>query len=336
MKISMHLAILGLAVALLPLTRVFIPQQKSMAQSWGLSSSATDTCTLKNRFIFIQNTQDRDIPEISRLTGIPKHRMQACHLFQQLGSQQEPVEGLQALTDGQSMASIVLPLRDRGYQVFSHFAIGADGVIPTTGGLSTAQVPERRFPQPSLEPRNPWENRTENPTENGDRAWVSPPSSLEEPQNQAPSQTTWLYPLENARISSGYGWRTTGRWGRELHVGVDFVAPIGTPVRATADGEVTFAKESAGNGGLTITLLHADGTRTLYAHLSKILVREGMQVRQGDTIGLVGNTGQSTGPHLHFEVYPPGVYGQPIDPCSAEYLNCSNVASHSPNQLRQR
>jgi len=333
MKKSMRLALLGLAIAGLPLIRVFIPQQESIAQSWSRSSSGSATCNLSNRFVFIQNTEDQDIPQISRLTGIPNHRIQKCHLFQQSGTRREPVEGVQALTDGQNMGSVLLPLRDRGYQVFSHFAIGADGIIPMTPGLSARQVPNRRFPRPSLNPQNrrgnPLEAPREYPTENGDRAWVSPPSSLEQPPNPAPSQSTWLYPLENARISSGYGWRTTRRWGRELHAGVDFVAPIGTPVRATADGEVMFANASAGNGGLTITLLHADGTRTLYGHLSKILVREGMQVRQGDTIGLVGNTGQSTGPHLHFELYPPGVYGRPVDPCSAEYLNCSNVASNN-------
>lgn len=330
MKKRIHFVVWGLAIALLPLTRVFTSQQPSIAQSWGWPSSTTTTCNLNNRFIFIQNTQDRDIPEISRLTGIPQYQMQACHLFQQSGSQREAVEGLQALTEGQNMAAVVLPLRDRGYQVFSHFAISPDGVIPSTGGLSTARLPNRQFPQPSLEPEDLRENPIENPTANSEeRAWVSP-SPLE------PTQTLWLAPVQNARISSPYGWRTTRRWGRELHTGVDFAAPIGTPVLATADGEVTFAHESAGEGGLTITLLHADGTRTLYGHLSKILVRQGMQVRQGDTIGLVGNTGQSTGPHLHFEVYPPGVYGQPVDPCSAEYLNCSNLASDPQNPLRQR
>lgn len=326
-----RLAVLGLAIALMPLARIVIPQQASIAQSWNWRSSSSDTCNLNSRFVFIQNTQDKDIATISRLTGIPNDRIKACHLFQQSGSQLETVEGLQALTYQTSMASIVPRLRNQGYQVFSHFAISSRGVIPNTGNFTATRLPSRRFPQPSLERPNRWDNRTEHPPEhspqndNGEdyRPWVSPPSTLEPP---APNPTTWLYPLQNPRISSGYGWRTTRRWGRELHAGVDFVAPMGSPVRAVADGKVTFANESAGEGGLTITLLHADGTRTLYGHLSKIVVREGMQVRQGDTIGLVGSTGQSTGPHLHFEVYPPGVYGQPVDPCSAEYLNCSNVA----------
>jgi len=324
-----RLAVLGLAIALMPLARVLIPQQASIAQSWNWRSSSSEVCNLNSRFIFIQNTQDNDIASISRLTGIPNDRIKVCHLFQQSGSQLETVEGVQALTYRMSMASVVPRLRNQGYQVFSHFAINSSGVIPSTGTFSAARLPSRRFPQPSLERPNLWENRTENPTENSPpnsnaedhRAWVSPPPI------QEPRPNTWLYPLQNARISSGYGWRTTRRWGRELHAGVDFVAPMGSPVRAVADGKVAFANESAGEGGLTITLLHADGTRTLYGHLSRILVREGMQVRQGDTIGLVGSTGQSTGPHLHFEVYPPGVYGQPVDPCSAEYLNCSNVAS---------
>jgi LysM repeat protein len=90
--------------------------------------------------------------------------------------------------------------------------------------------------------------------------------------------------------------------------GVDLAAPTGTPIVAAASGKVIFAREGSksrssngGYGGLTI-VSHPNGTQTLYAHQSKIYVHSGEQVSQGQVIGLVGNTGHSTGPHLHYEV----------------------------------
>lgn len=94
---------------------------------------------------------------------------------------------------------------------------------------------------------------------------------------------------------------------------VDVGAPIGTPIRAMAAGTVIVTKSpsgyNGGYGGLTI-VSHANGSQTLYAHQSKILVNVGDKVSQGETIGLTGNTGRSTGPHLHFEIR--GVYPTPV------------------------
>lgn len=94
---------------------------------------------------------------------------------------------------------------------------------------------------------------------------------------------------------------------------VDIGAPIGTPIRAMADGTVIVTKSpngyNGGYGGLTI-ISHANGSQTLYAHQSKISVNVGDRVSQGDIIGQTGNTGRSTGPHLHFEIR--GVYPTPI------------------------
>jgi LysM repeat protein len=85
---------------------------------------------------------------------------------------------------------------------------------------------------------------------------------------------------------------------------VDLAAPIGTTVRAAADGTVIIARSSGYNGGYGsyIVISHANGTQTLYAHLSKVSVSQGAYVAKGDTIGLLGNTGKSTGPHVHFEI----------------------------------
>lgn len=115
------------------------------------------------------------------------------------------------------------------------------------------------------------------------------------------------WPL-HARISSGFGPR-----GDAFHPGIDLAAASGTPVGAAAAGTVVFAGPGA-NYGLLIEIEHAGGLATLYAHLSRIDVVVGQQVEAGHEIGLVGATGEATGPHLHFELR---VRGAAIDPLPA-------------------
>lgn len=100
----------------------------------------------------------------------------------------------------------------------------------------------------------------------------------------------------NYRLTSGYG----SRWGR-LHAGTDFAGPVGTPIYSTADGVVTHAGWSSGYGRL-IKIQHEFGIETRYAHLNAIRVNVGQRVSRGDRIGDMGNSGRSTGPHLHYEV----------------------------------
>ncbi|MEA5418601.1 peptidoglycan DD-metalloendopeptidase family protein [Spirulina sp. CCNP1310] len=102
-------------------------------------------------------------------------------------------------------------------------------------------------------------------------------------------------------LTSGYG----PRWGR-MHRGIDIAAPTGTPIYAAASGEVISAGWNNGGYGNWVRIRHADGSITLYAHHSRVLVRTGDRVEQGQQIALMGSTGFSTGPHLHFEVHPAG------------------------------
>jgi len=111
--------------------------------------------------------------------------------------------------------------------------------------------------------------------------------------------------LDSFRFTSGFGMR----WGR-LHAGTDFAGPIGTPIYATADGVVTEAGWSSGYGRL-IKIQHEFGIETRYAHLNAIRVEVGQRVSRGDRIGDMGNSGRSTGPHLHYEVR---VGGEPVNP----------------------
>lgn len=106
-----------------------------------------------------------------------------------------------------------------------------------------------------------------------------------------------------ATISAGFGYRKnpfTSR-GSEFHKGVDFAASYGTTVSATGDGIVSFAGWNAGYGRMVI-ISHGYGLSTLYAHNSKLLVKQGDKVKKGQAIAKVGNTGRSTGTHLHYEV----------------------------------
>jgi murein DD-endopeptidase MepM/ murein hydrolase activator NlpD len=105
-----------------------------------------------------------------------------------------------------------------------------------------------------------------------------------------------------------------GPRGNRFHTGIDLPAPAGAGVVAAAPGRVTYAGFLAGGWGLLVTVSHAGGVRTLYAHLSRIDVRVGEAVQAGWQVGLVGATGDATGPHLHFEVR---VHGAAVDPVPA-------------------
>lgn len=96
-----------------------------------------------------------------------------------------------------------------------------------------------------------------------------------------------------------------------FHRGVDIAAPTGTPIGAAAEGRVVFAGWHKGHGNFVV-IEHSDGTVTRYAHASKLLVREGDYVQSGQSIALVGSTGHSTGPHLHFEVIKEGNFVDPL------------------------
>ncbi len=110
----------------------------------------------------------------------------------------------------------------------------------------------------------------------------------------------YIWPAKGM-LTSGYGYR----WGR-LHKGIDIAAPVGTPVVAAADGVIISAGWNSGGYGNMVEIRHPDGSVTLYAHNSRIVVREGQQVTQGQQIADMGSTGYSTGPHSHFEVHLPG------------------------------
>jgi murein DD-endopeptidase MepM/ murein hydrolase activator NlpD len=114
-------------------------------------------------------------------------------------------------------------------------------------------------------------------------------------------------------ITSGFGYRVspfTGR--RELHCGLDIAAPKGSPIVATADGVITFAGKHGLLGNL-ITINHGYGMVTRYGHIEKLIKHKGDHVKRGEEIAMVGSTGRSTGPHVHYEVRVDGVFVNPMN-----------------------
>jgi murein DD-endopeptidase MepM/ murein hydrolase activator NlpD len=144
------------------------------------------------------------------------------------------------------------------------------------------------------------------------------------------SHTPAIQPVNNRelkRIASGFGYRIDPVYKTvKFHAGLDFAAPQGTPIYATAEGVVKVAGNSGSGYGNHVVIGHGFGYETLYGHMYRIKARVGQLVKRGEVIGYVGNTGKSTGPHLHYEVHK---YGRPVDPIYFFYNDLS------PEQYQQ-
>jgi len=179
------------------------------------------------------------------------------------------------------------------------------------------------------------------------RQLVAQSKSMEEVFALARSKTEMLssipaiQPVNNKNLkqmASGYGWRIHPIYKvMKMHTGMDFTAKEGTEVYATGDGQVVQVEKLFTGYGHHVVIKHGYGYETLYAHLSKINVRQGQKVKRGETIGLVGNTGTSVGAHLHYEVIKDGGKVNPAhyyfnDLSAAEYaqlLEQSSIANQS-------
>jgi murein DD-endopeptidase MepM/ murein hydrolase activator NlpD len=138
---------------------------------------------------------------------------------------------------------------------------------------------------------------------------------LVENKEELLSHTPAIQPVSNkdlTRIASGFGYRIDPIYKTpKFHAGLDFTAPQGTPIYATADGVVTMAGNSGNGYGNHVTINHGYGYETLYGHMYRVKVRAGQKVKRAEVIGWVGSTGKSTGPHCHYEVRK---YNDKIDP----------------------
>jgi murein DD-endopeptidase MepM/ murein hydrolase activator NlpD len=145
-----------------------------------------------------------------------------------------------------------------------------------------------------------------------------------------------IQPVANKQLialASGFGWRIHPIYKvKKMHTGIDFAAAIGTPIYATADGTIDKVDISFSGYGKVIEIDHGFGYRSRYAHMHGFAVRQGQKVKRGDLIGYVGNTGLSTAPHLHYEVFVNGIHANPVhyffnDLNPAEYEKIIELAS---------
>ncbi|MGW0735285.1 M23 family metallopeptidase [Streptomyces sp. NPDC002851] len=132
----------------------------------------------------------------------------------------------------------------------------------------------------------------------------------------AKKAAAWSNPVDHYKLSASFG--LGGNMWSQKHSGQDFAVPVGTPVKATHGGTVVKAGPNGGGDGPAygnaVVIKHANGQFSQYAHLSKIQVKAGQQVKTGQRIALSGNTGNSSGPHLHFEIRTTPNYGSAINP----------------------
>lgn len=143
-------------------------------------------------------------------------------------------------------------------------------------------------------------------------------------KEQLLSHTPAIQPVSNkdlTRIASGFGYRVDPIYKTiKMHAGLDFTAPQGTPIYATADGTVRVAGNTGNGYGNHVVINHGYGYETLYGHMVKVKARAGQAVKRGEIIGWVGSTGKSTGPHCHYEVHKSG---NKIDPVYFFYNDLS-------------
>lgn len=160
--------------------------------------------------------------------------------------------------------------------------------------------------------------------------FVKPPAAVA--TSPDPANSDIIYPLlRPAPVTSRYGWRTHPLTGtRRFHSGIDIAAATGTPVVATGSGTVVSAGWKSGYGKV-IVIQHDDDLQTLYGHLSEISVQAGQTLAQGTVIGKVGSTGNSTGPHLHFEKRAPNADGWvAVDPTEEIKYAIDNLRRSMP------
>ena len=147
-----------------------------------------------------------------------------------------------------------------------------------------------------------------------------------------------IQPVSNkdlSRMASGYGYRIHPIYKtNKFHAGMDFSAKSGTPIYATGDGVIHKARRSKRGYGNHIVINHGFGYKTLYAHMSKYIVKKGQKIKRGDIIGYVGSTGTSVAPHLHYEVHKDGKKINPVnfyynDLTPAQYEKMLEISSQN-------
>ena len=198
----------------------------------------------------------------------------------------------------------VVRMGDTLFKIAQRYGTSMQDILRFNPGLDTAKLvagTEIQLVQAAPAPR-PRAVLGLRPSTSGGLSWPDAPQYAPNGNQQFDNRhaRSWIWPTTGV-FTSGYGWR----WGR-MHRGIDMANNVGTPIVAARTGRVVFSGWHDGGYGYLVTLQHADGSRSLYAHNSRLMVSNGQDVRQGTVIALMGSTGRSTGPHLHFEIHPSG------------------------------
>lgn len=250
--------------------------------------------------------------------GIDKEALEkACQQFEGLfihqlmkGMRKTVVEG--ELLHGGNAEKIFMDLKDQ--------AVSDD--LAEAGGLGLAQMLYRQLLGP--EGQNPMGRSNQTLAD-----YRVGPVQREEPETATEQSEALSMPVEG-RLTSGFGMRIHPILGEErMHSGIDLAAPEGTSIKAAADGRVAFSGWVKGYGNL-VEIDHGDGLITRYGHNSENLVETGQEIKAGQVLGKVGSTGQSTGPHLHFEVRRSG---QAVDPYTLLEKDSKTAAKESSKQI---
>ena len=202
-----------------------------------------------------------------------------------------------------SARSTVVRFGDTLVKIAQRYGMSLSELLSLNPGLETARLVVGS--QVHVAQSSPGRNRLLlglKPVGSGGLSWPEMPRFGEEerPGTFQKGSVAWVWPAQGV-FTSGYGWR----WGR-MHKGIDVANNVGTPIVAAAAGRITYAGWHDGGYGYLVEITHEDGSTSIYAHNSRILVREGDDVALGQTISEMGSTGRSTGPHLHFEIRPAG------------------------------
>ncbi|MFI2213371.1 peptidoglycan DD-metalloendopeptidase family protein [Streptomyces sp. NPDC020141] len=195
-----------------------------------------------------------------------------------------------------------------------------EAAAPASGGNGPAAPAAPR--QAPAQPEAPAAEAAPTPAPQAEPTAPAPAAEAPATAETPAAASGYTTPLAAGGVSTGY--RATGSmWSSGYHTGVDFSAPTGTPVRSVGPGTVVSAGWSGAYGN-EVVIRHSDGNHSQYAHLSSLSVSAGQDVSGGTQIGGVGSTGNSTGPHLHFEIRTGAGYGSDIDPVA--YLRQHGVS----------
>jgi murein DD-endopeptidase MepM/ murein hydrolase activator NlpD len=240
------------------------------------------------------------------------------------GAPDELLTGATLLREGDHATAGLLDARDRAQRRLHTATVAADRVLGRLTADAARQAAIKRRIEAKLTraqavlrmQQEQRERRQATPHAHAPRQDCPRAPRTEQPRHRpsppgAQAPATWVSPVEHYRLTAGFA--STGTHWAHRHTGQDFAVPVGTPVRAVGDGIVILA--GCGDGfGNQIVIQHPCGYYTQYAHLSVLEAEPGDRVRAGDRIGLSGTSGNSTGPHLHFEVRVTPLLGSGVDP----------------------